>query len=248
MGRDGTSKPRDRVAGLVCFAMLLLAQGCASHADRIATAQMAFFKGDLVSARAEVDLLLKKPKRDGDALLLDQAMIELVSGKPKDAERILRGVRDRFDHLEQKDAAEAAKSLLTDDTRLAYAGEDHEKVLIRAFLALSNLMADGGDAEAYSLQVNAKQDELIDEAGGLEEHPELAATQIALGPYLRAMLQEESRINNDEVIRNRAMVASWQPGFRDGQVDLARAESTAPCAPGHGVIYVFAMVGRGPRL
>ena len=40
-------------------------------------------------------------------------------------------------------------------------------------------MADGGDAEAYSLQVNAKQDELIEEAGGLEEHPELASTQIA---------------------------------------------------------------------
>jgi hypothetical protein len=61
------------------------------------------------------------------------------------------------------------------------------------------------------------------------------------------MLQEESRVNHDEVIRNRAMVASWQPEFRDGQVDLARAESAAPCAPGNGVIYIFAMVGRGPR-
>jgi hypothetical protein len=250
MGREGTSKPRDCVVGAVCVAigaLLMLSQGCASHADRVAIVQASFFKGDLVAARSEVDLLLKKPKRDEDALLLDRAMIELVSGKPKDAERLLRTVRDRFDHLEQKDAAEAAKSMLTDDTRLAYAGEDHEKVLVRAFLALSNLMADGGDAEAYSLQVNAKQDELIEQAGGLEKHPELATTQIALGPYLRAMLQEESRVNADEVIRNRAMVASWQPDFRDAQVDLARAESTAPCAPGHGVIYVFALVGRGPR-
>ena len=136
MGRDGSSKPRDCVVGIVCLAMLVLAEGCASHADRVAAAQMSFFKGDLVSARAEVDVLLKKPKRDADALLLDQAMIELVSGKPKEAERILRTVRDRFDFLEQKDAAEAAKSMLTDDTRLAYAGEDHEKVLIRAFCAV----------------------------------------------------------------------------------------------------------------
>ncbi|HVJ82793.1 MAG TPA: hypothetical protein VNC50_17120, partial [Planctomycetia bacterium] len=205
-----------------------------------------FFAGDLAAARTDIDLLLKKPKRDGDALLLDRAMVELVSGRPKDAERILRTVRDHFDEFEQKDAVETTKSMLTDDTRLAYAGDDHEKVLVRAFLALSNLMSDGGDAEAYSLQVNAKQQELIDAAGGVEEHPELASAQIALGPYLRAMLQEESRVNNDEVIRNRAMVASWQPEFRDAQVDLARAESTAPCAPGHGVVYVFAMVGRGP--
>lgn len=250
MACDGKTRSRDRLAGITILALgalALVSSGCASHADRVATAQAAFFNGDLAAARAEVDLLLKKPKRDADALLLDQAMIELVAGKPKEAERILRTVRDRFDHLEQKDAVEAAKSMLTDDTRLAYAGEDHEKVLVRAFLALSNLMADGGDAEAYSLQVNAKQDELIQKAGGLEEHPELESTQIALGPYLRAMLQEESRVNTDEVIRNRAMVASWQPDFRDGQVDLARAESTAPCAPGNGVIYVFAMVGRGPR-
>ncbi|QDT52990.1 hypothetical protein Pan44_10040 [Caulifigura coniformis] len=228
------------------LALLLLAPGCASHADRIAATQGHYFRGDLPAARTELDLLLKKPKRDADALLLDQAMVELSSGRPKEAERLLRTVRDHFDHLEQKDLAEGATSMLTDDTRLAYSGEDHEKVLVRAFLALSNLMADGGDAEAYSLQVNAKQKELIERAGGLEAHPELAATQVALGPYLRAMLQEESRVNADEVVRNRAMVASWQPEFRDAQVDLARAETTAPCAPGHGVIYVFALVGRGP--
>jgi len=228
------------------LALVMLAPGCASHADRIAATQSHFFRGDLPAARTEIDLLLKKPKRDADALLLDRAMVELASGRPKDAERLLRTVRDHFDHLEQKDVAEAAKSMLTDDTRLAYAGEDHEKVLVRAFLALSNLMSDGGDAEAYSLQVNAKQKELIEQAGGLEANPELVTTQIALGPYLRAMLQEESRVNADEVVRNRAMVASWQPDFRDGQVDLARAETTAPCAPGHGVIYVFALVGKGP--
>ena len=255
MASNGETTPGGQVAGTTRaarrhwiggLALFLLLHGCASHADRIATAQNHFFAGDLKAARADIDLLLKKPKRDSDALLLDQAMVELVSGRPKDAERILRTVRDHFDYFEQKDAAEAAKSMLTDDTRRSYAGDDHEKVLVRAFLALSNLMSDGGDAEAYSLQVNAKQKELIEAAGGLEEHPELASAQIALGPYLRAMLQEESRVNVDEVVRNRAMVASWQPDFRDAQVDLARAESTAHCAPGNGVIYIFALVGRGP--
>ncbi len=248
-GRRAARTIRPVAAACLWLGAVLLSvasPGCASYADRVAPVQKHFLTGDMASARTEIDLLLKKPKRDADALLLDQAMIELAAGRPKDAERLLRTVRDRFDHLEQKSAAEAVTSMLTDDTRLAYAGEDHEKVLVRAFLALSNLMSDGGDAEAYSLQVSAKQQELITRAGGLEEHPELASSQVALGPYLRAMLQEESRLDADEVIRNRAMVASWQPDFRDAQVDLARAESTAHCAPGNGVIYLFALVGRGP--
>ena len=240
--RNRIARPLLLGSALVCATL----HGCASHADRIAAVQAHYFNGDLKTARADLDVLLKKPKRDGDALLLDQAMIELAAGRPKDAERLLRTVRDNFDHLEQKDIAEAAESMLTDDTHLAYAGEDHEKVLVRAFLALSNLMSDGGDAEAYSLQIAAKQKQLMDDAGGLEEHPELAASQVALGPYLRAMLQEESRLNTDEVVRNRAMVASWQPEFRDAKVDLARAETTAHCERGNGVVYVFAMVGKGP--
>jgi uncharacterized protein len=235
-----------RLALACLLALPVFLPGCASYADRVARAQERYFHGDLAAARTEFDELLKKPKRDGDALLLDQAIIDLCSGRVKDAERTLRLVRDRFDHLEQKDVAEKAKAMLTDETRLAYAGEDHEKVLVRAFLALANLLSDGGDAEAYSLQMNAKQQQLIEKAGGLEKHPELASTQIALGPYLRAMLQEESAVNADEVVRNRAMVASWQPDFRDAKVDLARAESSAHCAPGNGVVYLFGLVGRGP--
>ncbi|MBX3441262.1 MAG: hypothetical protein KF774_02560 [Planctomyces sp.] len=220
--------------------------GCSSHVDRLAGVRQQFFRGDLTAARAEIVRLREKPKRDEDVLLLDQAIVELFDGQPRQAERLLRTVRDRFDHLEQKDVVESAKAMLTDDTRLAYSGEDHERILIRAMLALSNLMGDGGDAEAYSLQIAAKQRELIDRAGGFEEHPELESLQVALGPYLRATLQEERQTNPDEVVRNRAMVVSWQPDFRDGQVDLARAESAPLCPPGQGVVHIIAMVGAGP--
>ena len=34
-------------------------------------------------------------------------------------------------------------------------------MLTRVFLALTNLMNDGQDAEAYTLQVNAKQEEFL---------------------------------------------------------------------------------------
>lgn len=220
--------------------------GCASHVERLAQIRDNFYLGDLVGARAEAQRLLEKPKQDGDVLLLDQAMIELADGRPADAERLLKDVRDRFDYLEQKSVGEAALSMVTDDTAIAYSGEDHEKILLLSLLALSDLMQGGSDAQAFALQISDKQQTLIERAGGLEEHPQLADVQVALGPYLRAALAEESRFNLDDAVRARHMVVSYQPQFRDGEADLQRAEHDVPTRPGHGALYVFALTGRGP--
>lgn len=231
----------------MCFAAsLALLAGCSTHADRLRQVRFSYYAGDLPRAGAEVDRLLEKRTRESDVLQLDRAMIDLVSGRPGDAERRLREVRDRFDHLEQKDLREGALALATDDNALAYAGENHEKVLLLSFLAISNLMSGGGDAQAYALQITDKQQQLIQQAGGVEEHPELADAHVALGPYLRAAIAEESRLNFDDVIRARTMVVSYQPDFRDGQADLERAQHDVPMQPGHGLLYVFTLVGRGP--
>jgi hypothetical protein len=42
------------------------------------------------------------------------------------------------------------------------------------------------------------------------------------------------------------MVVSWQPDFVYGRQDLDRAQHGRHSAPGCGVLYVFALVGRGP--
>jgi len=228
------------------LACLCLTAGCASHADRLHQFRSDFFAGNLDQATTEIDELIEKSKEDADVLKLDRAVVELVSGRPENAERLLREVRDRFDYLEQTSAAELAASMVTDDTAIAYAGEDHEKILILSLLALSNLMADGTDATAYSLQIAEKQRQLIEAAGGEEEHPELAERQVALGPYIHAALQEETFTNPDDVVRSRTMVVEWQPDFRDGKADLERAKYEAHSKPGHGVVYVFTLVGRGP--
>ena len=233
---------RDR---LLAIALLTLV-GCASHVHRLHQVRDDFYLGNLSRARAEVQRLLEKPKKDGDVLLLDQAAIELADGNPAEAERILKEVRDRFDHLEQKALGESALSMVTDDTAIAYSGEDHEKVLLLTYLALANLMRGGSDAQAFALQISAKQQKLIEDSGGLEQHPELADVQVALGPYLRAAISEESRFNLDDAVRARTMVVSYQPGFRDGDADLQRAQFDVPTRPGHGALYVFALTGRGP--
>lgn len=229
--------------------MLLVASGCSSYADRLRDVRTEFHSGNLVSAEKFVDKELPKKRRakEADVLKLERAMIELSSGKPATAERTLREVRDRFDFLEQKNIAEGTASYLTDDTHRAYAGEDYEKVLIRAFLALSNLMHDGGDANAYALQVNDKQRQIIEAAGeDADKNPKLAYKHVALGAYVSGMLREATHRDYDDAKRSIQLVANWEPEFASAKQDLERVTNGRHSAPGNGVLYVFTLVGRGP--
>lgn len=252
-----------------CLALAAIGSmvGCASHYDRVWLAREEFYAGRLDTARETVEKQAKRHRRDADVFLLDKAMIELAAGKPKEAEQILRGVRDKFDANEEKDLTQAAQSMLTDDNARAYAGEDYEKVLIRAMLALSNLMNDGRDSTAYALQMVDKQQQIILQATEKQKKQlellkskqgeladagppflpaEQAYKQVALGPYIRAMMAEESPLTLNEAARARVQVANFEPGFRDANADLQRAQYETPIAPGRGVLYVFALVGRGP--
>ena len=70
---------------------------------------------------------MERHSGDADAAAMDLAMVQLVSGKPAEAEKTLRSVRDNLDELEQKDALESGLSLLTDDQRLAYCRRELRK-------------------------------------------------------------------------------------------------------------------------
>jgi hypothetical protein len=232
---------------IACASLLLGIPGCASHADRVRQARETFFSGDVMACTEQLQNQVSALHSDRDVLELDQAMAELFAGRPQESERKLRAVRDRFDDLEQKNAAEAAISMLTDDNRRAYAGEDYEKVMIRVMLALSSLVGDGQDAEAYSLQISEKQQQIID-AGATdgETNPKLAYQRVAVGAYLHGMLCEATHRNYDDTERSYAQVVEWQPDFVQGGWDLIRARQGTHSARGNGVLYVFAFVGRGP--
>jgi hypothetical protein len=160
---------------------------------------------------------------------------------------MLRRARDSFDHLEEESPAEDAWSMLNDDGAKAYAGEDYEKVLVRAMLALTNLAQDGDDAEAYSLQVIDAQRRIVAAAAQPDgTNPKAAYQQVALAPYLRGILREETHRDYDDAARNFRLVTAWQPDFRQGPFHLARATGGTHSRPGHGVVHVFALVGHGP--
>lgn len=231
---------------LLCFCC-----GCTSYSSRVAQIRSAYYAGGLESADTLTDKALEAGRTDADVLRLEQAMIDLASGRPQEAERTLQLVRDRFDELERAEIAgkaTAALSYLSDDQRRVYAGEDYEKILIRAFLSLSNLMHDGGDAEAYSLQVIDKQNQIIEAAVDKEkgENPKANYQRVALAPYLRGVLREATHLDYDDAERSFAAVCSWQPEFASAKADLERAAHGAHSAKGNGVLYVFTLVGRGP--
>jgi uncharacterized protein len=232
---------------LVAALAAALGPGCATHADRLHGVREAYFAGDLATARAKIDEAIVDRSREAEALELERATVMLSEGKPKEAEKVFRKVRDRFDHLEQKDVGELALSMLADDQRLAYAGEDYEKVLVRFFCALSNLMADGQDAGAFALQVNAKQDEIIQKGAGPDgKNPKTAYQRVAAGAYLHAVLREATHQHYDDAARSLERVKEWQPDCQLARLDLDRVKTGRHSPKGHGALYVFALVGRGP--
>jgi len=244
---DGGWTLAGRLVEFVGLLLLITSPGCAAHVSRLNEAHQAFFAGDLEQSIALLDVVADESVGGRDCALLDRAMVQLVAGQTHEAEQLLRGVRDRFDHLDQVSAAEHGLSWVTDDNAIAYSGEDYEKVLIHAFLALADLMHNGGDATAYCLQLDWRQRAII-EAGGanVDENPKLAYQQVAFGAYLRGVLHEASHFNYDDAARSYALAASWQPEFLAVKDDFARATSGVHSQRGNGVVHVFTLVGRGP--
>ena len=230
-----------------CLWIILIGGGCTTYAQRVTQIRAAYYENGIASADTLLSTAIQKDRVNADVLKLDQAMIQLASGHAQEAEQTLREVRDRFDALEETSLSEKTLSYLTDDTRRAYAGEDYEKVLIRSFLALSNLMHDGGDAEAYCLQMIDKQEQVIAAGANAKgENPKQSYPRVAFAPYLRGVLRESTHNSYDDAQRSYAAVLNWQPAFLSARNDLQRATTGRHSAPGNGVLYVFTLVGRGP--
>src|SRR5262245_60315716 len=196
----------------ICLAALALA-GCSTHVDRLVAVRDAYHAGDLRRAAVALDNAKSWRHREGDVLNLDRAMVLLCDGKPREAERLLREARDWLDEQEGLDLASEGLSLLLDDQYRPYSGDDHEVVLLRSFLALASLMADGQDARAYALQGDAKQEELLgtkdeDLAKARKGYP-----RPALNAYLHAALREETHLNYDDAARSLEQVVALAPDF-----------------------------------
>lgn len=232
------------------FSAALVAVGCATHADRLADIRQAYHTGNTEEAKVKIDKAIEGHSSEADVFKLDRATVLLSEGRAKEAETLFSEVRDKFDAKEGKDIGETALSMLTDDQQLAYAGEDYEKVMIRLMLALSNLIGDGSDAGAYALQVNQKQQQIVESSKAKDSNGKNLKESykfVPAGAYLAGILREETHANYDDAARSYEQVAQWNPSFSPIKQDLERVKTGHHSAEGNGVVYVFAMVGRGPK-
>ena len=228
-------------------ALLLLLSGCASVKPGLPSARDSFATGDLSTAREVLRELTTKRDRFADAAELDLALVELSAGQARAAEQRLRVLRDRFDARPELSPLHEAASIISDDTARSYRPAGYEQVMIRAMLAVCSLAGDGTDAEAYALQAAMKQKELADDAAdrGII-HADQLYQPIAMAPYLRGILREATHHDFDDATRAYQLVSSIRPDFAPAAGDITRASEGAHSAPGHGVLYVLACVGRGP--
>jgi hypothetical protein len=232
------------------IATLLLCAFCgcmATHLQKVEVPHALYARGELDQAAENLTKQLKRPGYRKDVLKLDLATVELARGNADAAESLLREVRDRLDEHSQSDVMESATMLMTDDASRAYAGTGYEQVMVRVLASLTNLMRDGGDAEAYSLQAIEHQRLLAERAGeGGVSVPQGLFQPVAVAPYLRGVLRENTYHDYDDATRAYQMVAAICPQFQLAAADIQRASEGMHSYPDHGVLYVFALVGRGP--
>ncbi|MEM8732623.1 MAG: hypothetical protein AAGG44_00270, partial [Planctomycetota bacterium] len=226
-----------------CFSLA----GCATHAQRLASPRTSFYGGDLNRASVQLQKLEEKRSHDRCVVELDLAMVELFQGDIDSAENRLRAIRDNWDHFEQNSLAESASSYILDDTTRAYSGEDYERILVRVMLTLCSLVGDGVDAESYSLQTLAKQQDLLTRAR--KSWDENLGDQYCVppvAPYLRGLLRESTLSDYHEAEKHYRRAAKLLPENSFVEGDILRSQNGVHSQPGHGVVYVIALVGRGP--
>ncbi len=219
----------------------------ACRSDPMAPVRDAYWRGDYQSAWRQLQEV--RDDYTGDRHLYDMELSVLANAiaDPAAAVEALRQARDRLDELGGRGFFESFAAMMLDDRSLDYEGADYEHVLVRAMLALSDLMIDGKDAVAYSLQVLERQQEIIDafeDATG--RRPKQDYKLVAFGSYLRAIILDENPRDRAAAAREFRKVVEMEPGFRDGKEDLERAERGWHCDKGNGVVHVLALVGRGP--
>lgn len=227
--------------------LLILSCGCSNHAKRLRGPRQQFYGNNLLVAHQDLSTISKKKPGDRTVAELDLAVIELLQGQASSAERRLRSVRDQWDELEQKSLAEQTQVMLTDDQNRKYPGETHERLMVGVFLTLASLMQDGVDAEAYSLQTLMKQQQLVEKLNADGESPVSDLLGVPpIAAYLRGVVREATLHDYDDALRMYHLTHCLLPDHPGLLQDIERAEYGAHSRPGHGVVYVIALVGRGP--
>lgn len=229
--------------------LLSLSSGCTMATRELQRGRSAYYLGDFQTAQVSLKKAADSKSPAALPARLDLAMAHFASGQTATAIELLRSLRDDFDKIPAISPAQEVAAIVSDDTVRQYRPAGYEQVMVRSMLSLCSLAADDGDAESYALQAQMHQAELARQA---ESRGLTGATDVyqplALAPYLRGVLREATMHDYDDAVRAYQLVSHLQPAFAPAQADIERATHGRHSAPGNGVLYVIALVGRGPVL
>lgn len=268
------NRTRARLAGariVVALAAFTLVGCKATYSERIGEFRAAYRDGDfdraadlvedLIAEDSELDrtyvatpvALADAPElaRDDAWLLgLELAMTALARGDIGGAKALLARGKLELERHAEATAVDWIESAILDDTYAAYRGYDHEIVLVRAMIALCELLERSGDAPAAVAEISAKQAEFLANGfGGAGSYDyRLLYPRVALGAYLEAILHESAGRASD-AYRSYRVARDDGADLDSIRAALARTDrGGAPRSATHGVVHVFGLLGSSPTL
>jgi hypothetical protein len=261
-------------AALLGLAALL--GGCKAADQRIAPFAEAWGRADFARAEREIDQLVAEEaevdrqlvaesrglaeeieagRGDTFLFLLEKAMVRLAAGDLDACIDLMRRARDVMaGRWNEKDLTGWIAASAVDDAVLEYKGADYEHVLVPALLALVDLLEGGQDAYAYALQVGEVQERILGSTLGEDidgqgngYNPRKQYQRVAVGAYVEGLVREKERYRS-EALKAYERAREWggaPPVVADA---CQRATDGVYNHAGNGVVHVFYLGGRGPRL
>lgn len=177
-----------RAAALI---LLLFSAACAgSYQKKIQGTEESFYSGDIDSAVAKITPLAQdSSSRDRLLFYMEAGVVYHTKGDYQTSNDILRRADEMAEEIKTS-ITDSTKAFLLSDREAAFQGENFERILIKYYLALNQVLL--GDLENAKRTLRKLEADLKD-----MKYEDSAYKQILAARYLDALVSEELRAFND---------------------------------------------------
>lgn len=178
----------------ILFLSLVILTSCASYQTKVKGAVRDMRSGRTESAAASLKPLAEKEGNDQLAYLFDYATVLQLDGKYEESTKAFLKADKLAEFKDYHSITKIAGSLIVNEEMVQYKGENYEKVLINAYLAINFLLQNNlEDALVETRRLNEKMNYMTKDLGESFKHNPFAR-------YLSAMIWEEGQKWDDAYI------------------------------------------------
>ncbi|OGQ36588.1 MAG: hypothetical protein A3F16_05860 [Deltaproteobacteria bacterium RIFCSPHIGHO2_12_FULL_43_9] len=186
--------PRRFAGALFIFLSIFVLAGCATYQTKVRGAVHDMRRGNMEPAVASLKPLAEKEGNDQLAYLFDYATVLQLAGRYDESTKAFLKADKLAEFKDYHSVTRIAGSLIVNEEMIQYKGENYEKVLINAYLALNYLLQNNlEDALVETRRLNEKMNFMTKDLGeGFRQNP--------FARYLSAMIWEEDKKWDDAYI------------------------------------------------